>query len=214
MLQGAYPETLFAATASLTDWSFVQDGDVATANQPLDALGLNYYTPTLVGAADADASGPRADGHGASSHSPWPGADDVLFHQTPGERTEMGWTIDPTGLHELIMRYSRVAPGLPMYVTENGAAYDDKMDADGRVHDPERIAYLHGHLRAVRRAIAEGRTSAATTCGPCWTTSSGRTGTGSGSAPCTSTTPPSRVRRSRARTGTGRRPRRGRCRRW
>lgn len=156
MLQGAYPETLFAATSSLTDWSFVQDGDVAAANQPLDALGLNYYTPTLVGAADADATGPRADGHGASNHSPWPGADDVLFHQTPGERTEMGWTIDPTGLHELIMRYSREAPGLPMYITENGAAYDDKMDADGRVHDPERIAYLHGHLRAVRRAIAEG----------------------------------------------------------
>ncbi|MFF5359292.1 GH1 family beta-glucosidase [Streptomyces scabiei] len=156
MLHGAYPETLFAATSSLTDWSFVRDGDVATAHQPLDALGLNYYTPALVGAADAGLEGPRADGHGASEHSPWPAADDVLFHQTPGERTEMGWTIDPTGLHELIMRYAREAPGLPMYVTENGAAYDDKMDADGRVHDPERIAYLHGHLRAVRRAIAEG----------------------------------------------------------
>jgi beta-glucosidase len=68
----------------------------------------------------------------------------------------MGWTIDPTGLHELIMRYSREAPGLPLYVTENGAAYDDKPDSDGRVHDPERIAYLHGHLSAVRRAITDG----------------------------------------------------------
>ncbi|MGW4437357.1 GH1 family beta-glucosidase [Streptomyces sp. NPDC004596] len=156
VLHGTYPETLFAETAPVTDWSFVLDGDLRTIRTPLDALGLNYYTPVLVSAADGGAAGPRADGHGASEHSPWPAAGDVLFHQTPGERTEMGWTIDPTGLHELIMRYSREAPGLPLYITENGAAYDDKPDADGRVHDPERIAYLHAHLAAVRRAIADG----------------------------------------------------------
>jgi len=156
ILHGAYPESLFAATELITDWSYVLDGDLRAINQPLDALGLNYYTPTLVSAADAPVAGPRTDGHGVSTHSPWPGADDVVFHQTPGERTEMGWTIDPTGLHELIMRYSREAPGLPLYITENGAAYDDKPDPDGRVHDPERIAYLHGHLSAVRRAITDG----------------------------------------------------------
>ncbi|MFJ6984011.1 MULTISPECIES: GH1 family beta-glucosidase [unclassified Streptomyces] len=156
ILRGAYPETLFEATASITDWSYVLDGDLATAHQPLDALGLNYYTPTLVSAADPDAKSHGADGHGASEHSPWPGADGVAFHQTPGDRTEMGWTIDPTGLYDLLMRYTRDAPGLPLYITENGAAYDDKPDPEGRVHDPERIAYLHGHLHAVRRAIADG----------------------------------------------------------
>ncbi|MFF4844639.1 GH1 family beta-glucosidase [Streptomyces collinus] len=156
LLHGAYPETLFASTASVTDWSYVLDGDLRTIKAPLDALGLNYYTPSLVSAGAGKAEGPRADGHGASEHSSWPAAEDVLFHQTPGERTEMGWTIDPTGLHELIMRYTREAPGLPLYITENGAAYDDKPDADGRVHDPERIAYLHGHLAAVRRAITDG----------------------------------------------------------
>ncbi|MCW7946007.1 beta-glucosidase [Streptomyces hygroscopicus] len=157
MLHGAYPQTLLEATSSITDWSYVRDGDLETINQPLDALGLNYYTPTLVSAAAAaDASGPRADGHGASTHSPWPGAEDVMFRQTPGDRTEMGWTIDPSGLHELIMRYTRQAPGLPLYVTENGAAYDDKPAPDGQVHDPERIAYLHGHLSAVHRALRDG----------------------------------------------------------
>ncbi|MFE7232782.1 GH1 family beta-glucosidase [Streptomyces sp. NPDC057596] len=156
MLHGAYPATLLEATSSITDWSYVLDGDLRTAHQPLDALGLNYYTPALVSAADTTSEGPRADGHGASAHSPWPGADDVAFHQTPGDRTEMGWTIDPSGLHELIMRYSQEAPGVALYVTENGAAYDDKVDADGRVHDPERIAYLHSHLAAVRRAITDG----------------------------------------------------------
>ncbi|MER5177048.1 GH1 family beta-glucosidase [Streptomyces sp. NPDC002896] len=156
MLHGAYPETLFTDTARLTDWSYVQQGDLAAIHQPLDALGLNYYTPTLVSAAENAPSGPRADGHGVSENSPWPAADDVAFHQTPGDRTEMGWTIDPTGLHELIMRYTREAPGLALYITENGAAYDDKPDPDGRVHDPERITYLHGHLSAVRQAIADG----------------------------------------------------------
>ncbi|MPY49854.1 GH1 family beta-glucosidase [Streptomyces acidicola] len=156
MLHGAYPETLLKATEELTDWSYVMEGDLELINQPLDALGLNYYTPALVSAADAEARGPRADGHGASAYSPWPGADDVMFHQSPGEQTQMGWSIDPTGLHDLLMRYTREAPGLPLYITENGAAYDDKPDPDGRVHDPERIAYLHGHLSAVRRAISDG----------------------------------------------------------
>ncbi|MFI9645978.1 GH1 family beta-glucosidase [Streptomyces sp. NPDC052040] len=156
MLHGAYPETLFAATSSVTDWSQVRDGDLETIRQPLDALGLNYYTPALVSAAATAApGGPRADGHGASAHSPWPGADDVVFHRTPGERTGMGWTVDPTGLYELLMRYTRETPGLPLYITENGAAYDDKQDPDGRVHDPERIAYLHGHLSAVHRALSD-----------------------------------------------------------
>ncbi|WP_030869293.1 GH1 family beta-glucosidase [Streptomyces sp. NRRL S-37] len=156
ILHGAYPETLLEATSSLTDWSCIQDGDLDLIHQPLDALGLNYYTPTLVSAADPDAEGPRADGHGASEHSPWPAADDVAFHQSPGELTEMGWSVDPTGLYDLIMRYNREAPGLPIYITENGAAYDDKPDADGKVHDPDRVAYLHGHLSEVRRAIADG----------------------------------------------------------
>ncbi|WP_018544939.1 GH1 family beta-glucosidase [Streptomyces sp. LaPpAH-108] len=156
LLRGAYPDSLLKATSRLTDWSFVLDGDLRTANAPLDALGLNYYSPALVSAVDGEVSGPRADGHGASEHSPWPAADDVLFHQTPGERTEMGWTVDPSGLYDLLLRYTREAPGLPLYITENGAAYDDKPDADGRVHDPERVAYLHGHLSAVRRALADG----------------------------------------------------------
>ncbi|MGW3497223.1 GH1 family beta-glucosidase [Streptomyces sp. NPDC001020] len=157
MLHGAYPATLSAATSRITDWSYVRAEDLKAIHQPLDALGLNYYTPALVSAvSQPGTSGPRADGHGASAHSPWPGADDVAFHHPPGVRTEMGWSVDPTGIHELLMRYTREAPGLPLYVTENGAAYDDKPDPDGQVRDPERIAYLHGHLSAVRRAITDG----------------------------------------------------------
>ncbi|MER5882743.1 GH1 family beta-glucosidase [Streptomyces sp. NPDC001941] len=158
LLKGAYPADLLADTAGLTDWSFVRDGDLAAIHQRLDWLGVNYYSPTLVSGAEEGA--PPADGgnggHGITAHTPWPGADRVAFHQPPGERTEMGWTVDPSGLRDLLVRLGREFPGLPLVVTENGAACDDKVSADGSVHDPDRIAYLHGHLAAVRRAMEDG----------------------------------------------------------
>ncbi|UUN27049.1 GH1 family beta-glucosidase [Streptomyces sp. FIT100] len=158
MLHGSYPGDLFEDTARLTDWSFVHGDDLAVIRHPLDWLGINYYTPAVVSAAtdSDDAPAERNDGHNSSEHSPWPGADSVAFHRPPGDVTDMGWPIDPSGLHDLLMRYSREAPGLPLMVTENGAAYPDKPAADGSVHDPERIAYLHAHLAAVHRAIADG----------------------------------------------------------
>ncbi|AUY48179.1 GH1 family beta-glucosidase [Streptomyces sp. CB01881] len=156
MLDGAYPEDLLADTAQLTDWSFVRPGDERTANQPLDWLGVNYYTPTVVSATAAGAEPARQDGHGGGTASPWPGADAVGFHQPPGERTAMGWAVDPSGLHDLLTGLTRRYPRLPMMVTENGAAYEDEVRADGTVDDPERAAYVHAHLAAVHRAVADG----------------------------------------------------------
>ncbi|MEE1928184.1 GH1 family beta-glucosidase [Streptomyces sp. TRM 70351] len=157
MLHGAYPADLISDTASITDWSFVQDGDLATAHQPLDALGVNYYSPLLVSTVEGTDEVERRDGHGASEHSPWPGADKVAFHRPTGVPiTEMGWPVDPTGMEELLLRLTREAPGLPLYITENGMAAEDKVGLDGTVNDTDRIAYLHGHLGAVRDAMAQG----------------------------------------------------------
>lgn len=155
MLKGAYPSDLLADTAHLTDWSFVRDGDAATAAQPLDVLGVNYYAPTVVSASRPETTA-HHDGHGTTDHSPWPGSESVTFHQPPGELTSMDWSVDPTGLYDLLTRYAREAPGVALMVTENGAAYDDKPAPDGTVHDPDRIRYLHGHLSAVRRAMRDG----------------------------------------------------------
>ncbi|GHG69975.1 GH1 family beta-glucosidase [Streptomyces griseocarneus] len=155
MLRGAYPDDLLRDTEPITDWSFVRDGDTDIIGHPLDALGINYYAPTVVSAA-TDNRPARSDGHGAAGRSPWPGAGRVAFHRPPGKRTAMDWAVDPTGLYDLLMRFTREAPGLPLIITENGAAYDDKPDADGAVHDPERIAYLHAHLDAVLRALGDG----------------------------------------------------------
>ncbi|MEU7280944.1 GH1 family beta-glucosidase [Streptomyces sp. NPDC045431] len=156
MLDGGYPEDLLADTAALTDWSFVRPGDLTAIHQRLDFLGVNYYTPAVVAKIRDGEAAPRNDGHGASAHSPWPGAEDVAFHQPPGARTAMGWAVDPTGMYDLLMRLAGEHPGLPLLITENGAAYEDEVAADGSVHDPDRIAYVHGHLEAVHRAIADG----------------------------------------------------------
>ncbi|MFF4104401.1 GH1 family beta-glucosidase [Streptomyces sp. NPDC001903] len=156
MLEGAYPQDLFADTAHLTDWSFVHDGDAAAIHRPLDRLALNYYTPTVVSHVPNGGQKPQDDGHGNSEHSPWPGADEVAFHRAPGERTAMGWPVDPNALYDLLTRTAARHPALPLIVSENGAAYEDETGPDGTVHDPERAAYVHAHLDAVHRAIVDG----------------------------------------------------------
>ena len=72
---------------------------------------------------------------------------------------------------------TREYPGQPLMITENGAAFDDVVDADGAVHDADRIDYLRRpHRRGRPRRSTRASTCAATSCGRCWTTSSGRYG--------------------------------------
>ncbi|WP_088317379.1 GH1 family beta-glucosidase [Kineosporia sp. R_H_3] len=156
MLDGAYPAALLADTAAVTDWSFVRDGDEKTAAQRLDVLGVNYYTPTVVKAWDGVGPRVQADGHGDSDASPWVGSEDVDFVDQGPPYTTMGWSIDPSGLEDLLVRLHRRAPGLPLMITENGAAFPDVVSEDGAVHDDDRIAYLDGHINAVGRAIERG----------------------------------------------------------
>jgi beta-glucosidase len=70
--------------------------------------------------------------------------------------TEMGWEIYPRGLTETLHwvkdRYGEV----PLYITENGAAFHDNVEPNGAINDTQRVEYLDDHLRASRRAIEEG----------------------------------------------------------
>ncbi len=66
------------------------------------------------------------------------------------------WAVDPTGLYDLLRRLDADFPGLPLVITENGAAFDDYADPSGQVNDPARIAYVRDHLAAVHRAIQDG----------------------------------------------------------
>jgi beta-glucosidase len=72
-----------------------------------------------------------------------------------GKLTDMGWEISPDAHRDILLR-SWEESGLPIYVTENGSAWPDVVSEDGEVHDPDRTAYLHGHLAAVREAIDAG----------------------------------------------------------
>ena len=92
MLDGAYPADLLADTASVTDWSFVRPGDEKLIAVPLDVLGVNYYASTLVRAGDGHTARSDADGHGASAHTPWVGADDVDFLPHPARTRRWGGT--------------------------------------------------------------------------------------------------------------------------
>jgi beta-glucosidase len=156
MLEGAYPADLLDDTRSISDWGFVRDGDLAQIAVPIDVLGVNYYSTALVRRRRATGDPQRTDGHAPSDASAWVAADDVEFVPQPGPLTKMGWNIQPAGLTQLLVGLHARYPNLPMLVTENGAAFDDVVSPDGRVHDAPRVAYLHDHIEAVGAALDAG----------------------------------------------------------
>ena len=158
MLKGAYPADLLEDTASVTDWSFVHEGDLAAIHQPIDVLCVNYYSTATVRLWDGETPMQHNDGHkAAGGGTAWPGSDRIVeFVQQPGPYTEMGWNIAPEGLEELLLDLSRQFPHQSFMITENGAAFDDVVAADGTVPDPERLDYLRRHLTAAHRAIEQG----------------------------------------------------------
>ena len=82
------------------------------------------------------------------------GAETVL---PPGvETTAMGWGVEPDGLTELLVRLKEEYTQIPIYITENGAAFHDYADPEGEVRDEERVAFLDAHFRAAHRAIELG----------------------------------------------------------
>jgi beta-glucosidase len=146
LIDGSYPSLL----PRLGDADLVRDGDLARVAGSADWIGVNYYTPFRIG----------APGEGGSqlvqSTRAYPGAPPLRF--LPREpMTEMGWEVDAAGLEDVLVTTGRRAPGVPLLVTENGAAYADGHRAeDGSVRDDDRIRYLHDHVAATRRARDAG----------------------------------------------------------
>jgi beta-glucosidase len=148
VLTGRYPADVLADVDAVAGTDHIRDGDEKQIGVPLDVLGINYYARHVVRAGR-----PGADLERDPSWVLAPGVEKV---RTGAPRTEMGWEIDPTGLYDILLRVSRDYAAPPLYVTENGAAFADVVDADGHVHDQQRIDYLDGHFRAAARAIADG----------------------------------------------------------
>lgn len=119
-----------------------EDGDLATISSPIDFLGVNSYNPTYVGA-------------------PKPGSDlpfDLDVTPEGFETNDFGWPIIPEGftamLTDLKARYGDALP--PIYITENGGAFNESPSDDGQVHDQRRIDYTAAHLHALHDAMASG----------------------------------------------------------
>ncbi|ACY97307.1 MULTISPECIES: GH1 family beta-glucosidase [Thermomonospora] len=154
LLLGRYPEDLLADLAPFDFERCVHDGDLKTIAGRNDLLGINYYTRHTVSGRPGEAS--QAASSPFSSVSPWVGSEHVRFLGRGRPVTGMGWEIDPEGLREVLDQVHRGYPPVPIYITENGAGYEDAPGPDGTVQDTERIAYLEAHLRVCRQAIADG----------------------------------------------------------
>jgi beta-glucosidase len=147
LLRGAYPADLLDDFGPLAD--AVEPGDLATVAQPLDWLGINYYFDILL-------RGRRPDDPTARPMLQYPTVTGATESVMRSEHTDMGWPITPDGFTELLVRLRDDHPNLPpIYITENGCAYDDPV-IDGRCADPRRIDYLDLHLRAIAEAIDAG----------------------------------------------------------
>jgi beta-glucosidase len=136
VFHGRYPDD---APTFLHNELLVRDGDLEMISAPLDFFGLNYYIREIVA------------GDPFEPHRGW--------RRVPaaGEVTSKGDGVAPDGLTKMLLRVrDEYAGDLPIYITESGAAYNDYLDPEGRVKDPERIEYLAEHFLAARAAIAEG----------------------------------------------------------
>ena len=127
---GYYPLSAYERVGE--DMPEIRDGDMALIAQKLDYVGINYYSRTLW-----SAQGPVKRVHGS-------------------EYTEMGWEVHAPALYRILKRIHQDYHLPPLYITENGAAFADQVNGDGKVHDPRRLEYLKSHLLQIWQAVQEG----------------------------------------------------------
>jgi beta-glucosidase len=148
LLRGEYPSRLSTEFNPAKAGGLVRDGDFDVIRTPMDFLGVNYYSPNYVGVAAPDGQARRGEELGEEGF--------VRVQPSGLDKTAMDWLVEPDSIYDLMIRLRDEAPGLPVYITENGSAWHDYVTQDGAVHDPERTGYLRGHLAALHRAIADG----------------------------------------------------------
>ena len=136
IFKGRYPQEVLDIFNGLMPDGF--EDDLGLISQPLDWVGANYYTRVVI--------------------APDPDEPHTGFTCIRGNlpKTDMGWEIAPEGLRFFLQRLAEnYAPGVPLYVTENGMANADSLK-EGRVEDPERIAYFKAHLSELAQLVKAG----------------------------------------------------------
>ncbi|CAK0763359.1 Beta-glucosidase A [Gammaproteobacteria bacterium] len=133
LLRGQIPEVLAERMINI-----VQPGDEEIIRYPIDLLGINYYSRMTM---------KHETGH------PF----DVWWGDPHCDRwTFMNWPVQPDGLYDLLVELKQKYGNLPVYIAENGAAYDDQVDDYGAIHDVERVRFIKDHLEEVSRALRDG----------------------------------------------------------
>lgn len=138
VFHGRYPDELRGIFGPA--WPEHSTADLEQIRRPLDFLGVNYYT------------------RGVTRHDSrrWP-VHEGRVHQPRHAYTETGWEVYPAGLTDTLLMVRERYGDIPLYVTENGAAfYDAPEPVDGRVDDPLRVAYYRSHVAAARAAVQRG----------------------------------------------------------
>jgi beta-glucosidase len=133
-----YPEELRQIFGEA--WHDWPDTDMQAIAQPIDFLGVNYYT------------------RGVMRHDPeYLPECTIRVPQAENIYTDIGWEVFPAALTRVLLWIKERYGNIPLYITENGAAFPDPAAAiNGQVDDPARIEYLRGHISAVRDAIEQG----------------------------------------------------------
>jgi len=136
LYRGEYPRDMLEIYGDLAPEA--SEDDMEVIQQPLDFLGLNMYRRSVI-----------ADGVDLPPVN-------IRCVNPPGEYTDMGWEVYPKGLYDVLKWVSDRYPVGKIYVTENGAAYNDPVTPDGRCHDDRRVFYLREYIKWALKAWREG----------------------------------------------------------
>ncbi|WP_243387295.1 GH1 family beta-glucosidase [Bacillus kexueae] len=139
LFKGQYPKDMLTAYEDYLP-DVYQAGDLETINQPIDFFGFNYYTISMLKDWKKGETAPI----------------DFEHVSTGKPVTDMGWEIDANGLYDLMLRLKKDYGDIPLYITENGAAFKDGLNSEGTVEDDNRVDYIRDHLAASHKAIQQG----------------------------------------------------------
>ncbi len=138
LFKGSYPQKLWNYYEQRDMAPEIQEGDMDCIRSPIDFMGINYYSRHVAREKKGEV------------------LDVEIVPQEDARQTAMGWEVYSDGLYEILMHIHKEYPPIDLYITENGAAYDDQVDAAGHVHDAERVRFFQEHFAAAHRAMEAG----------------------------------------------------------
>jgi beta-glucosidase len=138
VLKGCYPEDLLQIYRDKDLLPELEAEDLKIMCEPTDFLGINFYSRAVIK-------------HNKNGY-PLP----TEYVETNNDKTEMGWEVYPKGLYDLLARLHKDYDGINIMITENGAAYNDIVNREGKVEDDNRLDYIYKHLVQCHKAIEDG----------------------------------------------------------